>query len=99
MGADGLRAVIVVVLVSFISCLLSLQAAASRLIFAYARDQMIFGSEYLSRISPGHACARQGADRDRARYRAVIALSALWLQDAIATIISFASVGSTLPSR
>ncbi len=92
MGEGGFRAVIVVVLVSFISCLLSLQAAASRLIFAYARDQMIFGSRYLSRMSPGHhvpanALIVMGA------IPAVIALSALWLQDAIATIISFAAVG------
>ncbi len=92
MGEAGFRAVIVVVLVSFISCLLSLQAAASRLIFAYARDQMIFGSKYLSRMSPGHhvpatALIVMGA------IPAVIALSALWLQDAIATIISFAAIG------
>jgi amino acid transporter len=78
--------------VSFISCLLSLQAAASRLIFAYARDQMIFGSKYLSRMSPGHhvpatALIVMGA------IPAVIALSALWLQDAITIIISFAAVG------
>ncbi len=92
MGETGFRAVIVVVLVSFISCLLSLQAAASRLIFAYARDQMIFGSKFLSRMSPGHhvpanALIIMGA------IPAIIALSALWLQDAIATIISFAAVG------
>src|SRR5260370_2698292 len=92
MGEAGFRAVIVVVLVSFISCLLSLQAAASRLIFAYAGDQMIFGSKYLSRMSPGHhvpatALIVMGA------IPAMIALSALWLQDAIATIISFAAVG------
>jgi amino acid transporter len=92
MGDIGFRAVIVVVLVSFISCLLSLQAAASRLIFAYARDQMIFGSKYLSRMSPrrhvpANALVVMGA------IPAVIALSALWLQDAIATIISFAAVG------
>jgi amino acid transporter len=92
MGEAGFRAVIVVVLVSFISCLLSLQAAASRLIFAYARDQMIFGSRYLARMSPGHhvpatALVVMGA------IPAVIALSALWLQDAIATIISFAAIG------
>jgi amino acid transporter len=84
--------VIVVVLVSFISCLLSLQAAASRLVFAYARDQMIFGSQYLSRMSagrhvPANALLMMGA------IPAVIALSALWLQDAIATIVSFAAVG------
>jgi amino acid transporter len=92
MGETGFRAVIVVVLVSFISCLLSLQAAASRLVFAYARDQMIFGSKYLSRMSPGHhvpatALVVMGA------IPALIALSALWLQDAIATIISFAALG------
>jgi amino acid transporter len=92
MGDVGFRAVIVVVLVSFISCLLSLQAAASRLVFAYARDQMIFGSKFLSRMSPCHhvpanALVLMGA------IPAAIALSALWLQDAIATIISFAAVG------
>jgi amino acid transporter len=91
-GEAGFRAVIVVVLVSFISCLLSLQAAASRLVYAYARDQMIFGSKYLSRMSPGHhvpatALVVMGA------IPAVIALSSLWLQDAIATIISFAALG------
>ena len=92
MGEAGFRAVIVVVLVSFISCLLSLQAAASRLIFAYARDQMIFASSFLSRMSPGrhvpaNALIVMGA------IPALIALSALWLQDAIATIISFAAIG------
>jgi len=92
MGETGFRAVIVVVLVSFVSCLLSLQAAASRLVFAYARDQMIFGSKYLSRMSPGNhvpatALVVMGA------IPALIALSALWLQDAIATIISFAALG------
>ena len=92
MGENGFRAVIVVVLVSFVSCLLSLQAAASRLIFAYARDQMIFGSKYLSRMSakahvPANALILMGA------IPALITLSALWLQDAIATIISFAAVG------
>jgi amino acid transporter len=92
MGETGFRAVIVVVLVSFVSCMLSLQAAASRLIFAYARDQMIFGSRYLSRLSrkhrvPATALVVMGA------IPALIALSALWLQDAITIIISFAAVG------
>jgi amino acid transporter len=92
MGESGFRAVILVVLVSFVSCLLSLQAAASRLVFAYARDQMIFGSRFLSRMSPGHhvpanALIAMGA------IPAVIALSSLWLANAITTIISFAAVG------
>jgi amino acid transporter len=92
MGESGFRAVILVVLISFVSCLLSLQAAASRLVFAYARDQMIFGSRFLSRMSPGHhvpanALMVMGA------IPAVIALSSLWLANAINTIISFAAVG------
>ena len=92
MGENGFRAVILVVLVSFVSCLLSLQAAASRLVFAYARDQMIFGSRFLCRMSPGHhmpanALLAMGA------IPAVIALSSLWLANAIGTIISFAAVG------
>ena len=53
---------------------------------------MIFGSKHLSRLSPGHhvpatALIVMGA------IPALIALSALWLQDAITTIISFAAVG------
>jgi amino acid transporter len=92
MGESGFRAVILVVLISFVSCLLSLQAAASRLVFAYARDQMIFGSRFLSRMSPGHhvpanALIVMGA------IPALIALSSLWLANAINTIISFAAVG------
>jgi amino acid transporter len=91
-GTAGFRAVIVVVLVSFFSCLLSLQAAASRLIYAYARDQMIFGSKYLSRMSPrshvpATALVTMGA------IPALIALCALWLPDAIAIIITAAAIG------
>ena len=92
MGDVGFRIVILVVLVSFVSGLLSLEAAASRLLFAYARDEMIVGSALLKRMSsgrhvPANALLVAGA------VPALIALSALWLQDAIATIISFAAIG------
>jgi amino acid transporter len=91
-GEVGLRATIVVVLVSFLSCLLSLQAAASRLLFAYARDDMIVGSASLRRLTPrthvpAVALVVMGAAP------ALIALSGLWLADAVATIISFAAIG------
>src|SRR6202035_847028 len=52
LGEVGFRAVLAVVLVSFISCALSMQAACSRLLFAYARDQMIAGSRLFGKISP-----------------------------------------------
>ena len=92
MGDTGLRVVIAVVTVSFISALLSLQAAASRLLFAYARDEMIVGSEYLRHLSPRRRIPAKALLVSGA-VPALIAISALWLENAIATIISFASVG------
>ena len=92
MGEVGFRAVLAVVLVSFISCGLSMQAAASRLLFAYARDEMIVGSSLLSRISP-HTHVPVSALLVAGLVPALIALCGLWLQNAVATIISFASAG------
>ena len=92
LGEMGFRAVIAVVLVSFLSCLLSLQAAASRLLFAYARDRMIVGSAVLSRLSPRRHIP-VAALLVTGIIPASFALCGLWLQDAISTIISFAAVG------
>jgi len=50
-GEIGLRAVIAVVMVSFFSCLISLEAATSRLLFSYGRDRMIFGGAQLGTLS------------------------------------------------
>ncbi len=91
-GMTGFRAIIAVVLVSFLSCLLSLQAAASRLLFAYGRDQMIIGSGYLVRISPRHHVP-VNAVLVTALVPALVSVTGLWLKDAIATIISFAAAG------
>jgi amino acid transporter len=92
LGRVGFRAVLAVVLVSFVSCILSLQAAASRLLFAYARDEMVVGSRFLSRVSsrthvPANALVVCGI------VPALIALAGLWLEHAVGTIISFASAG------
>jgi amino acid transporter len=92
LGETGFRLVIAVVMVSFLSCLLSLQAAASRLLFAYARDRMIFASGPLGRISrrtkvPINALLVTGV------VPAVIASIGHWLQNAVNTIISFAAIG------
>jgi amino acid transporter len=92
MGEWGFRAVIVVVLVSFMSCLISMQAAASRLLFAYARDEMIVGSRTLSRLSP-HTRVPVGALLVAGIIPAAIAMSGLWLADAVSTIVSFAAAG------
>ncbi|HEV7136992.1 MAG TPA: APC family permease [Steroidobacteraceae bacterium] len=92
LGETGYRIVVAVVLVSFMSCLLSLQAAASRLLFAYARDRMIVGSGILSRMSPRtrvpvYSLLVTGV------IPALICVAGFWLVNAIAAIISFASAG------
>ncbi len=92
MGDVGFRSVILVVLISFVSCLLSLQAAASRLLFAYARDEMIFGSRHLRRLTarthvPGYSLVVMGV------LPAVIALAGMWMPNAIATIATFSVIG------
>ncbi len=90
-GPVASRLVIAVVLVSFISCILSLQAAVSRLLFSYARDNMIGGSHFLLRMSsrnvPSNALALSGI------IPALIVITGYFIQDALATIVSFAVAG------
>jgi amino acid transporter len=91
-GEVGLRAVIAVVMVSFISCLISLEAATSRLLYSYGRDRMIFGGAQLSTLSartrvPVVALLAAGA------VPAVIAIAGLFLEEMIKTIIVFGSAG------
>lgn len=92
LGMTGFKVVLAVVMVSFVSCLLSLQAAASRLLYAFARDGMIFGSASLGKLSeatkvPVNALLVTGA------IPILIASLGHWLQDAVNTIISFAAIG------
>ena len=90
-GVIGSRLVLAIVLVSFISCVLSLQAAVSRLLFAYARDNMIVGSARLRELSgrnvPSFALLVSGV------IPAGIVCIGYFLQDALATIVSFAVAG------
>jgi amino acid transporter len=91
-GPLGAKAVIAVVMVSFLSCILSLQAAVSRLLYAYGRDGMIIGSAALTRMSasahvPWVALLVAGT------VPGLIILASPFLADAIATVISFATAG------
>jgi amino acid transporter len=91
-GITGAKAVVAVVMVSFLSCILSLQAAVSRLLFAYGRDGMIAGSSYLVRIAK-HAHVPWVALLVAGAVPAAIIGVSPFLQDAIATIINFATAG------
>ncbi|HVZ91800.1 MAG TPA: amino acid permease [Rhizomicrobium sp.] len=91
-GPVGARLVVAVVMVSFMSCILSLQAATSRLIFAYARDRMIGGSGFLSAISP-HTHVPARALALSGLIAAAIVCLGLFFQNAIATIVNSAIIG------
>lgn len=91
-GPVGFRVVLGVVLISFFSCALSLQAAASRLVYSYARDRMMPGSALLSRFSsargvPPYALLLAAA------VPAVIVIGSKVSEDALTKIVSFASLG------
>lgn len=52
LGTGGAKVFLVVAVLAFISCVLSLQAAASRLLYSFARDGMVPGHAWLARVSP-----------------------------------------------
>jgi amino acid transporter len=91
-GPVGTPIVTAVVLVSFLSNLLSIQAAVSRLVYAYARDNMIVGSALLSRLSdethvPAPALILSGVISG-----AIICLG-YFMEGALATIASYCTAG------
>ena len=55
LGTAGSKVFLCIAITAFISCVLSLQAAGSRLIYASARDRMLPMSGWLSRMSKRHA--------------------------------------------
>ncbi|GLZ84731.1 amino acid permease [Metapseudomonas resinovorans] len=91
-GPLGSRLVMAVIIVSFVSCVLSLQAAASRLLYSYARDEMVMGSSILKRLSPNtHVPA--AALVVCGLLPAAIVCAGFFLQNAIAAVVAFAAIG------
>ncbi len=52
LGTVGAKIFLVIACMAFISCVLSLQAAASRLLHSFARDGMLPASTWLAKLSP-----------------------------------------------
>ena len=52
LGPVGAKIFLVIAVLAFLSCTLSLQAAASRLLYSFARDEMIPGHTWLAHVSP-----------------------------------------------
>jgi amino acid transporter len=91
-GPLGARLVMAVITVSFVSCVLSLQAAASRLLYSYARDEMVMGSSLLKRLSP-NTHVPTAALITCGVLPAIIICVGFYLQNAIAMVVSFAAIG------
>ena len=91
-GTVGSKVVLVIVLISFVSCALSLQAAASRLAYSYGRDDMIMGSTLLKKFShtrhiPPYALLVAAV------VPAIIIIGSKVSENALVKIISFAAFG------
>jgi amino acid transporter len=91
-GTVGMKIILAVVLISYLSCVLSLEAAASRLVFSYARDKMMIGHKSLSHFwervhIPPYALALSAV------IPAVIIIFSLLSVNAIVKLISFAACG------
>ncbi|MEH7502991.1 amino acid permease [Neobacillus drentensis] len=91
-GPVGSKIVLGIVVISFLSCAMSLQAAASRLAYSYGRDDMIVGSRLLKKFSaarhiPPYALLLA------AFAPAIIVLGSKVSTDAITKIVSFAALG------
>jgi amino acid transporter len=91
-GATGAKVVLMIVLLSFLSCAMSLQAAASRLAYSYGRDDMIIGAKLLRKFSPTRHVPPY-ALLVAAVVPAVIVLGSKFSTDAITKIVSFAALG------
>ena len=55
LGVAGSKVFLIIAVTAFVSCVLSLQAAGSRLIYSSARDRMLPMSSWLAHMSPRHA--------------------------------------------
>jgi amino acid transporter len=91
-GPIGFKVVLAVVLISFLSCVLSLQAATSRLAYSMARDGILPASRLLSTFSerrhvPPYALLLAGL------VPALIVVGSKVSSDALTVIISFAAMG------
>jgi amino acid transporter len=91
-GVNGTKVVLVVVMMSFLSCALSLMAAASRMMYSYARDDMIIGSRILRYFMP-HRHVPPYAMIVGAVVPAIIILGSVVSTKALTSIISFATLG------
>lgn len=91
-GEAGSKVVLGVVLISFLSCTTSLQAAVSRLTYSMARDQIVPGHKVLAKFSERRAVP-PNALLLAAILPALLILLSTFAVDALLAIINFGTVG------
>ncbi|MDO5367689.1 APC family permease [Kocuria sp.] len=91
-GPTGFKIVMVIVLLSFLSCTISLQAAASRLMFSMGRDHQLPASNFLRKFNHKRAVPPY-ALLTAAGLPAVVLIISLLSANALIAIVSFASCG------
>ena len=92
LGTAGSKVFLVITVTAFISCVLSLQAAGSRLLYAFARDRMLPASGWLSHVSEKHAVPTN-ALAVVCVVPMLIALFVYWRPDTLARVTAFAVLG------
>lgn len=91
-GTVAAKLVLVVIVLAFLSCTLAIQAASVRLLFSQGRDGVLPGSRQLARIHPRFHMSPAAVAVALVVPAAIVLAS--WIStDALAKIISFATVG------
>jgi amino acid transporter len=91
LGETGATIFIVVAIIAMLSCILSLQAALSRLIFSFSRDKMLPGSEWMSKIS--RHSVPDNAMMVSCLLPVIICVWVYFQPDSLARITAFAVIG------
>lgn len=91
LGQTGATVFIVVAIIAMLSCILSLQAALSRLIFSFSRDNMLPGSQWMSKISK-HSVP-DNAMMVSCLLPVIICVWVYFQPDSLARITAFAVIG------
>lgn len=92
LGTVGAKLFLLVAITAFVSCVLSLQAAASRLLYGSARDRMLPFSPWLSRMSEKHAVPTN-ALLTACVLPIALCVFVFWRPDSLARVTAFAVLG------
>ncbi|MDJ1372510.1 MULTISPECIES: APC family permease [Microbacteriaceae] len=81
-----------VIVIAFVSCITSLQAAATRLVYSMSRDHFLPASNFLSKFNERRHVPTNSL-LTAAFFPAMILLLSLLLEDALTAMVSFGTVG------